>query len=256
MNILKVKTLICFQNQKEQWNVTNLAVTLGEEKYAVSRVLTVLEKEGLIDKSNRRKPILTKKGKMAAEAYSQKVELVIGHLLSTGVSQGVAREDAVTIASYCKEETLEALKKEEIAKRVKYGFREGMEFDGERLSRRYPDGNYPIPFTIFQKNLHREHEVSVWNERFENPCILNIQNKNGKLYLRMLEEYREYEFAYWDGQAWCEMERQGKLLAFRADKIRFQGIAGEKGRMLSGRIWIQIFDGDDAKELLFAVYIA
>ena len=48
MNILKVKTLICFQNQKEQWNVTNLAVTLGEEKYAVSRVLTVLEKEGLI----------------------------------------------------------------------------------------------------------------------------------------------------------------------------------------------------------------
>ena len=115
MNILKVKTLICFQNQKEQWNVTNLAVTLGEEKYAVSRVLTVLEKEGLIDKSNRRKPILTKKGKMAAEAYSQKVELVIGHLLSTGVSQEVAREDAVTIASYCKEETLEALKKEEIA---------------------------------------------------------------------------------------------------------------------------------------------
>ena len=220
MNILKVKTLICFQNQKEQWNVTNLAVTLGEEKYAVSRVLTVLEKEGLIDKSNRRKPILTKKGKMAAEAYSQKVELVIGHLLSTGVSQEVAREDAVTIASYCKEETLEALKKEEIAKRVKYGFREGMEFDGERLS------------------------------------ILNIQNKNGKLYLRMLEEYREYEFAYWDGQAWCEMERQGKLLAFRADKIRFQSIAGEKGRMLSGRIWIQIFDGDDAKELLFAVYIA
>ena len=51
--LLKVKTLICFQNQKEQWNVTNLAVTLGEEKYAVSRVLTVLEKEGLIDKSNR-----------------------------------------------------------------------------------------------------------------------------------------------------------------------------------------------------------
>lgn len=96
----------------------------------------------------------------------------------------------------------------------------------------------------------------MWNERFENPCILNIQNKNGKLYLRMLEEYREYEFAYWDGQAWCEMERRGKLLAFRADKIRFQSIAGEKGRMLSGRIWIQIFDGDDEKELLFAVYIA
>lgn len=83
----------------------------------------------------------------------------------------------------------------------------------------------------------------MWNERFENPCILNIQNKNGKLYLRMLEEYREYEFAYWDGQAWCEMERQGKLLAFRADKIRFQSIAGEKGRMLSGRIWIQILMG-------------
>ena len=39
-------------------------------------------------------------------------------------------------------------------------------------------------------------------------------------------------------------------------QTKFQSIAGEKGRMLSGRIWIQIFDGDDAKELLFAVYIA
>ncbi|EGG82295.1 hypothetical protein HMPREF9477_01304 [Lachnospiraceae bacterium 2_1_46FAA] len=256
MDVLRVKILICFQNPKEQWNVTNLAITLGVEKYVVSRILSALEKEGLLDKSDRRNPVLTRKGRAVAKEYSQKVELVIGHLLGTGVSQETAREDAVIIASYCKEETLEVLKKEEIAKRVKYSFREGMEFGGERLSGRYPDGNYPIPFAIFQKELDLEKEVSTWNERFENPCILNVQNKNGKVFLQMLGEYREYQFAYWDGEAWCDMERQGRLLSFRADWIRFQSMADDRGRILLGKIWIKIYRGRDMKKLLFTMYIA
>ena len=45
MNILKVKILLCFLNMRESdLNVTNLAVTLGEEKYAISRAFTALEK--------------------------------------------------------------------------------------------------------------------------------------------------------------------------------------------------------------------
>lgn len=63
MNILKVKILLCFLNMRESYlNVTNLAVTLGEEKYAISRAFTALEKAGLLDRSDKRKPVLTSMG--------------------------------------------------------------------------------------------------------------------------------------------------------------------------------------------------
>ncbi|WP_461809986.1 helix-turn-helix domain-containing protein [Faecalimonas sp.] len=256
MDVLKVKVLICFHNEKEQWNVTNLAITLGVEKYAVSRILSTLEKEGLLDKSDRRKPILTRKGKAKANEYSQKVEMIINHLLEKGISQEVAREDAATIVAYCKEETLEALKKEEVTKRVKFSFREGMEFDGDYLSGRYPDGNYPIPFTIFQKELKLEREISIWNEEFVDPCVLNVQNKNGKVFLQMLTEHRQYRFQYWDGREWRDMERQGRLLSFKANYVRFQSMADGKGRILFGKIWIQIYHGNEKETLLFTMYIA
>lgn len=256
MDVLKVKVLICFHNEKEQWNVTNLAITLGVEKYAVSRILSTLEKEGLLDKSDRRKPILTRKGKAKANEYSQKVEMIINHLLEKGISQEVAREDAATIVAYCKEETLEALKKEEVAKRVKFSFREGMEFDGDYLSGKYPDGNYPIPFTIFQRELELEREISVWNEEFVDPCVLNIQNKNGKVFLQMLDEHRQYQFKYWDGKEWKEMERQGRLLSFKANCVRFKSMADDKGRILFGKIWIQIHHENEREMLLFTMYIA
>lgn len=63
MNILKVKILLCFLNMREsELNVTNLAVTLGEEKYAISRAFTALEKAGLLDRSDKWKPVLTSMG--------------------------------------------------------------------------------------------------------------------------------------------------------------------------------------------------
>ena len=47
---LKVRTLLCFlKREAEDCTVTKIAKTLGEEKYTISRILSVLEKDGLVD---------------------------------------------------------------------------------------------------------------------------------------------------------------------------------------------------------------
>ena len=202
MNILKVKILLCFQNMREQdLNVTNLAVTLGEEKYAISRAFTALEKEGLLDRSEKRKPVLTSLGQGMARQYKYKVEGVIDHLLNAGVSQEDAREE---------------LKEQGKSRQIKLSFHEGMHFDGDRLCRLYKDGKEPLTFLIYKNKVEEERGLSVWNDRFENPCTLQVQDARGFVILHTHRVPGKFRFFYWDGNEWRGMEQHGAVLSFPA----------------------------------------
>lgn len=63
LELLKMRVLISFLNEDERTcTVTGLAAMLGEGKQKVSRILMALEKEGLLDRSNLRRPCLTAEG--------------------------------------------------------------------------------------------------------------------------------------------------------------------------------------------------
>ncbi len=60
---LKIRILMCFVKMTpENCTVTGLARTLAVEKYAISRAMSALEKEGLLDRSDPRRPKLTAAG--------------------------------------------------------------------------------------------------------------------------------------------------------------------------------------------------
>ena len=60
---LKIRILMCFVKMTpENCTVTGLARTLAVEKYAISRAMLALEKEGLLDRSDSRRPKLTAAG--------------------------------------------------------------------------------------------------------------------------------------------------------------------------------------------------
>ncbi|MGN0350276.1 MAG: MarR family transcriptional regulator [Roseburia sp.] len=259
MEILKVKVLLCFFNMREQdLNVTNLAVTLGEEKYAISRVFTALEKEGLLDRSDRRRPQLTAMGKRMAEQYYHKVEGVIGHLLNAGVSQEDAKEDAIVMAVYCKDGTFAKLREQGVSRRIKLGFHEGMHFSGNRLCRLYKDGREPLTFLIYKEQFEEGSNLSKWNDRFENPCVLQVQDTQGMVLLHALRVSREYRFSYWDGNEWRGMEQHGSILSFPADSLQFVSVGKDEGRMLYGKVMIRIQKEEEKEEehILFTTYIA
>ena len=51
--VLRLRVLLSFYND-ENTTVTGLARSLGEEKYTISRLLSAMEEEGVVDRSNNR----------------------------------------------------------------------------------------------------------------------------------------------------------------------------------------------------------
>lgn len=71
----------CNNLKKEKLNIdVHLSVdnkTLGEEKYAISRIMESLEKEGFLDWSSPGHPVLTESGKKETKYYAERVRITI-----------------------------------------------------------------------------------------------------------------------------------------------------------------------------------
>ena len=74
--VLRLRALLGFYKE-DNVTVTGLSRTLGEEKYTISRLLSSLEEEGLVDRSNNRHPKLTEQGLEVAERYAERLSFII-----------------------------------------------------------------------------------------------------------------------------------------------------------------------------------
>ena len=109
--ILRLRVLLCFlKSNAEDCTVTGISRTLGEEKYSVSRAVSSLEKDGYINRDDVRNPIITEKGYIAAQKYSERLEITLNHLLYEGVDIESAKRDAFYWALYCSDSTMEAVR--------------------------------------------------------------------------------------------------------------------------------------------------
>lgn len=77
LDVLKLRVLLCFLNEEQKTcTVTGLAGVLGEGKQKVSRMLMALEREGLLDRSDPRRPCLTEAGRARAAYYEERTNVV------------------------------------------------------------------------------------------------------------------------------------------------------------------------------------
>lgn len=112
--ILKLRVLLCFWKlSPADRSVTGIARTLGKEKYAVSRAVSSLEKDGLVQRENARSPQLTEAGRQAASRYSERFETALNHLLYEGVDLESAKQDAFVWTLYCTDSTMETVRANE-----------------------------------------------------------------------------------------------------------------------------------------------
>lgn len=132
--ILKLRVLLCFWKlSPADRSVTGIARTLGKEKYAVSRAVSSLEKDGLVQRENARSPQLTEAGRQAASRYSERFETALNHLLYEGVDLESAKQDAFVWTLYCTDSTMETVRATEERYRVKYELRGQKQFSGAAL---------------------------------------------------------------------------------------------------------------------------
>lgn len=253
VKIFRLRVLLCFlRSDSADCTVTGISRTLGEEKYAVSRAMAALEKDGYIDREDIRSPIVTEKGYRAAARYAQRLEIALNHLLYEGVDMESAKKDAFVWALYCTDSTMDAVRATEERYRVKYELREQKQFTGAALCKRLKDGSYEFPFLIFREHIKNGSNLSMANEGFYHPCTLSVKNGVGAVQLRAVSISAKSQFSgalmsgkvksvrYFDAGRYIRAESNGQIFSFPADVLRFVNVGSGTGQILHGSVCLQM----------------
>ncbi|WP_068713094.1 manganese-binding transcriptional regulator MntR [Vibrio tritonius] len=87
----------------------DLAARFGVSAAAVSKFITRLKKEGLVESMPYRGVFLTDKGRELAEKVAHRHNVVFETLIALGVPEANARADAEGIEHHCSQETVVAM---------------------------------------------------------------------------------------------------------------------------------------------------
>lgn len=252
VDMIRLRTLLCFLNEEEDCNVTNIARTLGVEKYLISRVLVALEKDGLVNRSNPRMPVLTMQGKQKAEMYASRVKVTTNHLIYEGVNIKDAREDALVWALYGSDEALKVFYSSADIYQIKYEMRDQKNFSGETLCKKMEDGIYEVPFLFYREHIQENNNLSMANMGFHQPCILHIKDGKGTIQLHIKEVVRKSfvngnvqsghvrNFKYYQDGYYTSAEVSGNILSFSASALNFINIGTGVGQILHGSVCVEM----------------
>ncbi len=253
LDVLRLRVLLCFyNNNSKDCSVTNVSRILNEEKYKVSRVIIELEKEGLMDRSNQRKPILTMEGELEAKRYAERIDVTISHLMYEGVDSSNAKNDALHWALYNSESTMEVIKATEQNYRLKVEMRDCSCFNGAKLCKRMQDGIYKFPFLIYRENVKDGNNISMANKGFEQLCVLEIRNGVGTVQLSAKEmtivspsdgkkkRGKVCNLQYMDNGTFVKAETSGNIISFPASVLEFINVGQGVGQILHGSVCLKM----------------
>lgn len=252
-DILRLRTLLCFLNEDSQiCSVSNIARSLNVEKYIISRILASLEKEGLVDRSVPRKPMLTAAGVEEAMRYADRIKTITNHLVYEGIGIEDAAQDAMYGALYNSENYMNSIRASEEMYRVKYELRNQTTFSGSALCKKLTDGSYQLPFLFYREHIKDNNNLSMANGGFHQPCILTIKNRIGTVKLRLKEVVAKsglsgnamtghvQNLKYFDHGRYVSAEASGNVVSFQASALNFINMGSGTGQILHGSICLQM----------------
>lgn len=253
LEILKMRVLICFLNENARiCTVTGLATMFGEGKQKMHRIFATLEKEGLLNRSNPRSPVLTVLGREKAHYYENRINVVLNHLLYEGLDMDNAEHDAYAWALFSSDKGMEIIKSSEQRYRAKYELRKREQFDGTELCKHLCDGEYRLPFLIYKEHMTDGNNLSMSNSGFEHPCILTVTNGEGTIQLRPKEIWARSQMTgqemigrvrmlmYWDGMTFKNAETVNGMLTFPASTLSFLNIGSGMEQILHGSVCLKM----------------
>lgn len=250
---LRLRILLYFlDNSQEMCAVVKIARTLGVTKQRVSRILIDFEKEGLIDRSDIRMPVLTKEGRKLAEHYSERINVSLNHLLYEGVPLEQAEEDAYHWALYNTEETMDVIRSAEARFSAKYELRGKQEFTGKELCRHLCDGDFEFNFVMYRQSNKIGNNLSMANKGFEHPGYLIVRNGVGKIRLRSVEltakspvlnkmiKGRVDSLSYYHNGIFIPAETSNNIITFPAEMVNFVNMGTGVNQFLHGSMNVKL----------------
>lgn len=251
--ILRLRVLLTFlKEDAETCTVVGIARTLNETKQTISRIIIALEKEGLVDRSDNRHPVLTDAGKRTALMYEERINISLNHLMYEGVNIENAKNDAYRWALYNTDETMSVIRSAEEQYRVKYALREQMHFGGSVLCKKMKDGDYRFPFIIYREHVQNGSNISMANAGFEHPCTLSVRNGAGVIQMKAIEmsansamtgklmRGRIKSMKYFDSGSFIGADQSGNVLSFPASALSFVNIGEGTNQVLHGTVCLKM----------------
>ena len=253
--ILRLRVLLCFWNDEQKTNtVTKIAKTLGKEKYTITRILDTLEQEGLVDRSNNRKPKLTEAGIQETEKYVRRIEVASNHLIYEGVEPEYAVVDSMYWALYNSDQTMRVIEATEERYRIKNEMQDKSRFTGAALCRQMKDGSYQFPFLIYKEVAKDGNHISMLDEGFLHPCTLVVKDGEGIIMLQRTTITKKIphsnkevsmkinRISYYDEGELLDAEVRGNLFLFPASVLQFVNVGQGIGRIFHGSVRLS-FEG-------------
>lgn len=253
LTLLQLRILMCFLNAgPEGCSNSSLNKTLGIEKYTLSRVCLEMERMGLIDRSNIRRPVLTEMGQREAEYYAERMDIAISHLRYEGVDVATAKQDAYYWALYNSEETMKVIRATEGMYRIKYEMRNKNTFSGAELCKLMRDGTYSFPFLIYREHVKDGDVLSMGNVGFESSCTMTVKNGEGTLQLRTVKasvvsprdgirmQGKVQKLKYMQYGDFNTAELVGDIISIPASALKFVNIGSGASQVLHGSVSIMV----------------
>lgn len=176
----KLAYLLFLYNQKDtNCTVTRLAEEFGVSKSTFSRVLNSFYHENLIIQKG--KGILSIKGEKLAKSYLKDITEIKSWLKSiSNFSDEEAYREALTLVLVLSNKTRYKLITDLYKKKLFEQIDKVKSISGDMLAINLEDGKYSFAFTIYKIN---KLEISMTNDGFVHPGILEIDNGKGNLIL-------------------------------------------------------------------------
>ena len=176
----KLAYLLFLYKQKEtNCTVTRLDEEFGVSKSTFSRVLNIFYHENLIIQKG--KGILSTKGEKLAKNYFKDIaEIKLWLKNISNLSDEEAYQEALTLVLVLSNKTRYNLISDLYKKKLFEKIDKIKSISGDMLTVNLEDGKYQFAFTIYKLN---KLEISMANDGFVHPGILEINNGKGNLIL-------------------------------------------------------------------------
>ena len=176
----KLAYLLFLYKQKEtNCTVTRLAEEFGVSKSTFSRVLNIFYHENLIIQKG--KGILSTKAEKLAKNYFKDIaEIKLWLKNISNLSDEEAYQEALTLVLVLSNKTRYNLISDLYKKKLFEKIDKIKSISGDMLTVNLEDGKYQFAFTIYKLN---KLEISMANDGFVHPGILEINNGKGNLIL-------------------------------------------------------------------------
>jgi len=147
-NMLFYRTILCFSQDGGTNTVTGISKKLNVEKYQVSRIISSLEEEGIVEKDSKGVPSLTRYGQEYIGKYQKRVDILVSFLLRAKLDPAYARDLALHIAAHANDEIMQTIEIYESRSKSKELLADKLRFSGNQFAQKVNMGSYSLPCTL------------------------------------------------------------------------------------------------------------